>query len=251
MEKTSLASALAKAQAKFVQPEKNKTVTVQPKKRQDGSWPEKYTFDYADYNAIVEAVRGPLSANGVAFTHVVELRGDRLLLVTKLIHGESGESIESIWPLTNSSDPKEVGGDMTYGKRYSLSAITGCVADDDADAPGPAPESFKDRKPSSAPVNPNKVGAPKASATSPIKPPVKSPDEYILTGKLEGQRIDSMDIGQLEEWKQNADAHFQKLKVDPYNSTSDTAKTYRAVYRAIESLQPSMFEKAPNGPVTG
>lgn len=126
--KSSLASALAKAQAEFIQPRKNKTVTVYPKTAKP------YSFTYADYSEIVEAVRGPLSNQGVAFTHCLELREGKLLLVTRLIHGESGQILESIWPMTSSDDPKELGGDMTYGKRYSLSAITGCVADADADA---------------------------------------------------------------------------------------------------------------------
>lgn len=147
--KSAIALALSKAQAEFIQPEKNKTVTVYPK---NGGKP--YSFDYADYNAIVEAVRGPLTKNGIAFTHLLEFRGEasaQLILVTKLIHGESGQELESVWPITDSSDAKEVGGDMTYGKRYSLSAITGCVADDDTDAPGEKPEAFQDRKPGYAP----------------------------------------------------------------------------------------------------
>ncbi len=141
MDTKALAAALAKAQAQFVQPKKNKTVTVRPK---NGN---AYSFDYADYSEIVESVRGPLSQNGIAFTHSLEFRESKLFLVTRLIHGSTGEQFESIWPMTSSDDPKEVGGDMTYGKRYSLSAITGCVADDDADADPKHTESFTDRKP--------------------------------------------------------------------------------------------------------
>ncbi len=155
-----IAGALAKAQAAFVQPKKTKTVHVRPKEKAP------YSFNYADYADIVDAVRGPLAQNNLAFTHLLEFRGERLLLVTKLIHGVSGQELESVWPMTSSSDPKEVGGDMTYGKRYSLSAITGCVADDDLDSDPKNTTGYTDRKPAAG-TKPPAQNAPKAS--NPIK----------------------------------------------------------------------------------
>lgn len=140
MGKEVIALALAKAQAKFVQPEKNKVVTVKPR---DGSPP--YSFNYADYAAIVAAVVGPLAENGICFTHFLELtdRGN-LLLVTQLIHS-SGQFFECTWPIRSNSEPKSIGGDMTYGKRYCLSALTGCVADDDVDVDPVNTTEFKNR----------------------------------------------------------------------------------------------------------
>lgn len=142
-----IAEALSKAQAEMVQPEKNKTVEV---KNQAGT-SVLYTFDYADYNAIVEAVRGPLSKFGIAFTHLVDIVDRELVLVTRLIHS-SGEFLESLYPLPSSRNPKDLGGAITYGKRYCLSAITGCVADDDLDSEPANVSSFKDR--TKAPQNP-------------------------------------------------------------------------------------------------
>lgn len=134
-----IALALAKAQSKFVQPEKNKVVTVKPR----DSAP--YSFNYADYAAIVAAVVGPLAENGICFTHFLELtdRGN-LLLVTQLIHS-SGQFFECTWPIRSNSEPKSIGGDMTYGKRYCLSALTGCVADDDVDVDPVNTTEFKNR----------------------------------------------------------------------------------------------------------
>lgn len=151
-----IAAALAKAQGEMVQPEKNKTVTVRSDKGN-------YSFDYADYNAIVEAVRGPLSKNGIAFTHLIEGRERGLVLVTLLIHS-SGEQLESLYPLPASTEPKTLGGAITYGKRYCLSALTGCVADDDTDAEPENVTSFKDRAGSAPkPQNPGVVKPPGAS----------------------------------------------------------------------------------------
>jgi hypothetical protein len=134
-----IADALAKAQAKIDPPQRNKTVKVRTKTGQE------YTFDYADYAAIVAAVKGPLSENGIAWTHLIEKAGNGFILVTKLIHS-SGEELEAIYPLPATYEPKDFGGAMTYGKRYCLSALTGCSADDDLDADPENTTDFKDRK---------------------------------------------------------------------------------------------------------
>lgn len=134
-----IAGALAKAQGKIEPPQKNKTVKVRTKTGQE------YTFDYADYAAIVAAVKGPLTENGIAWTHLIERAGNGFILVTKLIHS-SGEELEAIYPLPATYEPKDFGGAMTYGKRYCLSALTGCSADDDLDADPENTTDFKDRK---------------------------------------------------------------------------------------------------------
>lgn len=160
-----IAEALAKAQSEIQQPQKNKTVTV----KKDGV--VLYTHDYADYNAIVEAIRGPLSKNGIAFVHLLTTEARALVLKTQLIHS-SGQILESVYPLPSSTDPKVIGGAITYGKRYCLSAITGCVADDDVDSDPANVSSFQDRKAgSAAPAGP----APKGATPSPVKPKDASP----------------------------------------------------------------------------
>ena len=131
-----LAEALSKAQSEIVQPEKNKTVEVRTK---DGG---RYTFDYADYNAIVQAVRGPLTKNGICFTHLITLIDKEPVLLTRLIHS-SGEMLESVYLLPHNVAAKDFGAAVTYGKRYCLSALTGCVADDDTDAEPENVTSFK------------------------------------------------------------------------------------------------------------
>lgn len=187
-----IAAALAKAQAEFVQPEKNKAVTVK-----NNAGVKLYDFEYADYNAIVEAVRGPLSKHGIAFTHILETHGANFILATYLIHS-SGQRLRSVWPIGNARDPKAIGGDMTYGKRYCLSALTGCVADDDADADPANTTDFRDRKPAAAknPVTPKAPAqsGPKASistgtggapaepkSNAPEKPTSREPDTRLVT----------------------------------------------------------------------
>lgn len=122
-----IAGALAKAQGEIRLPDKNRTVSI--KTTTGGN----YTFDYADLAAINAVVRDPLAKHGLAYTHVIcdDERGAHLLTV--LMH-TSGEWISSRYALPKSSQPKDLGGAITYGKRYSLCGLLGVVADDDNDA---------------------------------------------------------------------------------------------------------------------
>lgn len=124
-----LAEALAKAQAKLEQPQKNKKATI--KMKAGGQ----YSYDYADLPAVIDSLRAALSENGLSYVQPMRIDGDRLTLVTRLMHA-SGQWVASEWPLKVSSDPKETAAMLTYGRRYSLTSLCGISAeetDDDAE----------------------------------------------------------------------------------------------------------------------
>jgi len=159
-----IAGALAKAQGEIKLPEKNRSVTVMTKAG------AKYTFDYADLAAINASIREPLSKNGLAYTHIMSTDEKGPHLLTMLIHS-SGEWFSSRYPLPNSLDPKDLGGQITYGKRYSISALTGCVADDDNDAePAQIVQQPQARQQAPAVIAPVKMAPP-----SPLAPVAAQP----------------------------------------------------------------------------
>lgn len=87
---------------------------------------------YADLSAVWEAVREPLAKAGVAVVQEAVLTDLGVAVSTRLIHA-SGQWLETE-PLTvplNKRDAHGVGSGVSYGKRYSLSAALGVVADDD------------------------------------------------------------------------------------------------------------------------
>lgn len=88
---------------------------------------------YADLAAIHEAIRKPLSDNGLAVTQTTEIRDNGFVLVTTLMHA-SGQWTKSEYPLPLAAKPQELGSAMTYARRYSLSSIVSIAADDDDDA---------------------------------------------------------------------------------------------------------------------
>jgi hypothetical protein len=90
---------------------------------------------YADLKSCWEALREPLSRNGLSVIQTTEVSEKGTVLVSTLAH-KSGEFISGEYPLKPiKDDPQGIGSAMTYARRYSLAAITGLFqVDDDAEA---------------------------------------------------------------------------------------------------------------------
>lgn len=138
---------------------------------------------YADLAAVVDAIRAPLSANGLAYTQATEVREGGLLLVTTLLHS-SGQWVASEYPLPQAARPQELGSALTYAKRYSLSAIVGVAADDDDDAEGAR---AKDQTSST----------PKAKEATRVNPHVTRPEDLVddIEYDEQGDPVDNVPWG--------------------------------------------------------
>lgn len=133
-ENANIATALAKAWGELETPKHNSTVKVTMKS--GGS----YTFDYTDLNGIFEAARKVFKENGISviqnsYTELTE-RGALACVETMFLHS-SGEWVKSL-PLKfpAATGMQDFGGQITYMKRYSLSAMLGIATEKDDDATG-------------------------------------------------------------------------------------------------------------------
>ena len=91
----------------------------------------KYSFKYAPLDAIMDKVKPLFAANGLAVMQGV----DADVLTTRLIHS-SGQWVESETHLNREhANMQGFGGEVTFKRRYALSALIGLVSDDDNDAP--------------------------------------------------------------------------------------------------------------------
>jgi hypothetical protein len=91
---------------------------------------------YADLASVMEACKGPLNHYGITIVQGTQRTGGGSVTVfTTLLH-ESGEWIGCELELRPvKDDPQGIGSAITYGRRYTLSAITGvCPEDDDGHA---------------------------------------------------------------------------------------------------------------------
>ena len=125
-----LNKALSQLQGELPRIKKTKTAEV---KDQQGKI-VLYKYDYADLGEVVADI-GPLLAKyGLAFHCGPTINpADRreMILVWALLH-ESGEEKTGEWPLGPvNQKPQSLGSAITYGRRYSFTAATNIVLEDD------------------------------------------------------------------------------------------------------------------------
>jgi len=130
-----LTAALAKAQAKLVNPEKSLTATIRSGRPGEGQ----RTFRYAPLSSGLEIVRKTLSEHEIAViqTTATDQATGMLNLTTLLAHA-SGEWIASQWPvcaIAEIANPHRMGAALTYARRYALFTLVGIAGEDDLDAP--------------------------------------------------------------------------------------------------------------------
>jgi ERF superfamily len=130
-----LASALAKAQAELVNPEKSLTATI----RTDGVGAGERSFRYAPLSSGLDIVRKTLGQHEIATvqTTAIDHAAGMVNLTTTLAHA-SGEWIASDWPvcpIAETANPQRMGAALTYARRYALFTLVGIAGEDDLDAP--------------------------------------------------------------------------------------------------------------------
>lgn len=162
-----IAAAMAKAQAEMRPAIKDSTNPA-------------FRSKYADLQAVWDACRGPLTANGIAVWQDVTMDTECVSVSTRLAH-TSGQWVQFgplLVPL-GKRDAHGVGSATTYGKRFSLAAACGVVAGEDDDG--------------------NSASG-KADARTPLAPPVKPADYDQWLRRMEA----AADLGATalrEAWK--------------------------------------------------
>jgi len=130
-----LASALAKAQAELINPEKSLTATI----RTDRPGENERSFRYAPLSSGLDIVRKTLGQHEIATlqTTAIDQTAGMVNLTTTLAHA-SGEWIASDWPvcpIAETANPQRMGAALTYARRYALFTLVGIAGEDDIDAP--------------------------------------------------------------------------------------------------------------------
>src|SRR5262245_58427426 len=130
-----LASALAKAQAELVNPEKSLTATIRTGRPGEGE----RSFRYAPPSSGLDIVRKTPGQHEIATlqTTAIDQPTGMVNLTTTLAHA-SGEWIASDWPvcaIAETANPQRMGAALTYARRYALFTLVGIAGEDDLDAP--------------------------------------------------------------------------------------------------------------------
>lgn len=132
--KQEISKSLVTAWGAIETPQHNASVTVTTKSGGE------YKFTYTDLAGIFEALKTVYKDNGIAVLQEPKTffeDGKLMLSVETLLLHQSGEWVKSE-PLivVASNNMQDLGGQITYMKRYSLSAISGISTEKDDDANG-------------------------------------------------------------------------------------------------------------------
>lgn len=86
---------------------------------------------YADLASVWDAVREPITKNGLCVVQTIETEQDKLFVQTTLGH-ISGQFVKSKIPvLPQKHDPQSLGSAISYARRYSLTALLSVPQIDD------------------------------------------------------------------------------------------------------------------------
>jgi ERF superfamily len=126
-----LIEALAAAQGEFPLIDKKHTGSV--KGEDKNGRPYTYDYKYADLADVLAAVRPVLASHKLAVLQPTYMTGNNLILATRLMHA-SGEWMESEYPVSQiGAKHQQMGGALTYARRYALCAMLGIAAEEDKD----------------------------------------------------------------------------------------------------------------------
>ncbi len=131
---TKIAPALAKAWGELENPKHNSTVKVKTKNGGE------YSFDYTDLGGIFDEAKRVFKEHSLSVLQnasTKEIGGKLMISVETMLLHSSGEWVKTE-PLQMPSNPniQDMGGQITYMKRYSLSALLGIATEKDDDANG-------------------------------------------------------------------------------------------------------------------
>jgi hypothetical protein len=255
-----LAAALAKAQAKLVNPEKSLTATITTGRAGEAA----RTFRYAPLSSGLEIVRKTLSEYEIAVIQTTAVdQASRMLNLTTLLAHSSGEWIASYWPvcaLAEIANPHRMGAALTYARRYALFTLVGIAGEDDLDAPDicmPSPMPAVSRTGSTAgglPPAPRSQGNGKARGTAKtiaVPAPLPAAESAVLRQKLLDEIAGFASPDSAIAWAREALAAKNTLTPDDAKLVEEGFEQRLEELMQLDSAEGPVIELPTAAPVDG
>lgn len=116
---TTIAEALARAQAEFIDPPR-------------ASFNPHFRSRYADLCTVLQSVRPILARHGIAIVQATEPTDAGLYVRTRLLWRD--QEISGLYPvIAAQNNAQGTGAGLTYARRYALAALVGVASDEDLD----------------------------------------------------------------------------------------------------------------------
>lgn len=94
-----------------------------------------FQASYFDINGLLKELKPVLNKHGLVVNQPLDLKDGRAVIKTVVADVESGESLETYFPIPENPDPQKMGSAITYFRRYTLQSFFLLEAqDDDANA---------------------------------------------------------------------------------------------------------------------
>jgi ERF superfamily len=242
-----LASALAKAQAELVNPEKSLTATIRSVRPGEGE----RSFRYTPLSSGLDIVRKTLGQHKIATvqTTAIDKETGVVNLSTMLAHA-SGEWIASDWPVcgvAETANPQRMGAALTYARRYALFTLVGIAGEDDLDAPDlcSAPPTTAARTGTGSgellpPPRSDGNGRTRAAARPASTPFLSSDESAALRDRLLGEIAGLQSVESATNWAQGALAAKNQL------TASDAKLLEEGFEKRLSELLPSESAEVVN-----
>jgi hypothetical protein len=143
---TNIHAALCAAQSEIKNPPKEREAEVYSKRTN-----AKFNYKYADISDVLETILPVLTKHGIAVEQSTRIEKESMILTTTLAHGASDTHISCDYPVCSlNGDHQQMGGALTYARRYALCTMAGVAPAEDLDGADAAKSGDGDRKQMSA-----------------------------------------------------------------------------------------------------
>lgn len=151
-----------------------------------------FKSSYADLASVWDAIRCPISANGLSIMQLPSADGPKVTITTILAH-RSGQWISSDLTVTAKEDtPQAVGSAITYARRYALQSVAG-VAPEDDDGNGATGRGHQPQQRKAPVAVPQPAGRPTAAQSASAEQTLrKSIDDTVDKLRLRYESADAM-----------------------------------------------------------
>jgi ERF superfamily len=242
-----LASALAKAQAHLVNPEKSLTATI----RTGRAGEIERTFRYAPLSSGLEIVRKTLSEYEIAVIQSTAVdQASQMLNLTTLLAHSSGEWIASYWPVCSVAEiasPHRMGAALTYARRYALFTLVGIAGEDDLDAPdvcAPPPAVDPSLQGPRIPGQPPGNGRMRLAAKTTVQKVLPDDESAALRDRLLSEIVDLHSQDDLTNWARGALGAKNSLTAADAKLVETDFEKKLAGYLLAESTEPGANDSA-------
>jgi ERF superfamily len=180
-----------------------------------------YGSRYADLSTLIAATRPALSKNGLAILQFPTVNRDEnsVTTTTILAHASNQRIVTQLTLPAVKGDAQGVGSAITYGRRYSYSAILNIAGEDDDDGNAAVGKTQEDRKSKVSDtgqeiINPVQMRAFVSACKTGGKTDQQVNDWLRLIGIEEPSQLSKLDFPQAIKWALNKSWDSTKEQID-------------------------------------